>query len=42
MADLVKPLVQYHYASKDMLWEITVEEIHVNSASCTPQAINNF
>ena len=42
MAGVAIPLVQYHYASKDGLWEIAVEEIHINSASSTPQAINNF
>ena len=42
MAGVTKPLVQYHYASKDRLREIAVEEIHINNASSTPQAINNF
>jgi AcrR family transcriptional regulator len=42
MAGVAKPLVQYHYAFKDRLWDIAVEEIHINNASSTPQAINNF
>lgn len=42
MADEAKPLVQNYYASKYLLWETALEEIHINHASRTPQAINNF
>ena len=42
MADEAKPLVQNYYASKYLLWETSLEEIHINHASRTPQAINNF